>query len=222
MQQEKHVVLPHGIPVPATFPGPESRKAMRKSWGVTEDSLVVLSVGRITGQKGSYDLLEAAAHALSLNRSMTFLLVGSMPAFDETEMVLKRIAADAQLKNNVLILPPCSPYEIWDVLCGADIFAFASHNEGMPNSLLEAMAAGLPAVAFDIPAVQELDGGTSSLSVIESFDAGHFGREIADLAASRDKRIHAGEKGRKRVQQQFRIEKNMAEALAKIEKLVHR
>jgi glycosyltransferase involved in cell wall biosynthesis len=221
MRQEKHVVLPHGIPVPSTLPGPVRRDVIRKRWGVAEDAVVVLSVGRITGQKGSYDLLEAAAHARSLNRGMTFIMVGSMPAFDETETVQKRIASDPRLKDNVKILPPCSPDKIWDVLCGADIFAFASHNEGMPNSLLEAMAAGLPAVAFSIPAVQELDGGTESLIEIEPFDTGHFGYELATLAASPDKRIYTGERGRKRVLAQFRIEKNMAQALGKIGRLVY-
>lgn len=221
MPPDKHVVLSHGIPVPTSLPGPVRRDVIRKRWDVAEDAVVVLSVGRITGQKGSYDLLEAAAHALSLNRGMTFLLVGSMPAFDETDMVQKRIASDPRLKDNIKILPPCSPDEIWDVLCGADIFAFASHNEGMPNSLLEAMAAGLPAVAFGIPAVQELDGGTASLIRTEPFDARQFGQEIAALAASPDERRRTGEKGRKRVLEQFHIDKNMAEALVKIEKLVH-
>lgn len=222
MPPEKHVVLPHGIPVPATLPGLECREAVRRSWGVAADEVVVLSVGRITGQKGCFDLLDAAVHALALNKGISFVFVGSVPAFDETALVQERVATDPRLRDTVRVLPPCNPDEIWDVLCGADIFAFASHNEGMPNSLLEAMAAGLPAVAFGIPAVRELDGGVSSLSIIEPFDRGHFGREIAELAASRDKRRHAGENGRRRVLQQFRIEKNMAEALVKIERLVTR
>ncbi len=220
MPPDRHVVLPHGIPVPAALPGTDRREDRRRRWGVSAGDVVVLSVGRVTGQKGSFDLLDAAAHALELNPEMTFLFVGSMPAFDESALVQERAASDPRLRDKVKVLPPCSPGEIWEVLSGADIFAFASHNEGMPNSLLEAMAAGLPAVAFGIPAVRELDGGTSSLSIIEPFDTGHFGREIAELAASRDKRRHAGEKGRRRVLREFRIEKNMAEALVMIERLV--
>jgi len=40
---------------------------------------------------------------------------------------------------------------VWEYLSASDIFVFPSFHEGMPNSLLEAAWAGLPAVAFDIP-----------------------------------------------------------------------
>ncbi len=220
MSSFKHVVLAHGIPIPRSFPGPMRRDDIRKSWGVAGDQVVVLCVGRITKQKGVMELLDAASYALSANRSLVFILVGSLPAFDETEIARARIAADAALNGRVRIFPACAPDKIWDVLCGADIFAFPSHNEGMPNSLLEAMAAGLPSVAFAIPAVEELDGGTSSLIKIETFSARQFGREILRLAGSPESRKKTGSMGRRRVTEKFHVTKNMALAVEKIERLV--
>jgi glycosyltransferase involved in cell wall biosynthesis len=222
LSSAKHVVLPHGIPVPRSLPGPIQRKIIRNKWGVSEDQPVVLCLGRITRQKGVTELLDAASYALSVNSGLIFILVGSLAAFDESEIMRRRVEADAALKRRVRILPACKPDEIWDVLCGADIFAFTSHNEGMPNSLLEAMAAGLPSVAFAIPAVEELDGGTSSLITVAPFDSRQFGREILLLAGSPEKREEKGARGRRRVLEKFHLAKNMALAVEKIALLVHR
>lgn len=218
----KHMVLARGIPLPPSSGREDARRLMRSRWGVTETDTVVLGLGRITGQKGCFELLEAISYASAYDGRITCILVGSMPEFDETELVKKRIDGDPVLKEKVRILPACSPGEVWDILCGADIFAFPSHKEGMPNSLLEAMAVGLPAIAFAIPPVEELERGTDSLIKIPPFDTKSFAKAILELSDSLPKRKAIGAKGKQQVEERFMITTNMACALEKIGTLTHK
>ena len=94
--------------------------------------------------------------------------MGSHPAFDETIAVQKYLDKIPAVKERVRLLPACAQDKVWEYLCAADIFAFPStyKGEGMPNSLLEAMVMGLPAVAFAIPPVLEIEAGTRRTHVL--------------------------------------------------------
>ena len=71
----------------------------------------------------------------------------------------------------------------WPLLAAADIFALPSLWEGMPNALLEAMAAGLPAVATAVGAVPEMVVDGREALVVPPGDAGALARALAELAA---------------------------------------
>ena len=86
-----------------------------------------------------------------------------------------------------------------------DIFAFASHREGMPNSLLEALAIGVPAIAFAIPAVLEIDAGAGALLLVPPLDTVQYAEALVQLAASPADRVRLGEKGRERVLARFMV-----------------
>ena len=77
----------------------------------------------------------------------------------------------------------------------------------MPNSILEAMASGLPAIAFAIPPVEELDARTDSLIKIPPFNSKLFAEAILQLADSPEDRKIIGEKGKKHVMKHFQINK---------------
>jgi glycosyltransferase involved in cell wall biosynthesis len=89
----------------------------------------------------------------------------------------------------------------------------------MPNSLLEAMAMRLPAVAFGIPAVQEIDAGTGALCVVPPFDERHLADAILKLAASPGERQRLGEEGRRRVLDQFMVRNNVVSAADQVARL---
>ena len=92
----------------------------------------------------------------------------------------------------------------------------------MPNSLLEAMAVGLPAITFAIPAVKELDAGTKSLIKIPPFDTRLFANAVLELSDSAKNRNIIGEKAKRHVAKHFHINKNMARAVQKISKVINK
>jgi teichuronic acid biosynthesis glycosyltransferase TuaC len=216
---ERHMVLPRGIPEPPLFPRHASRKQLRDTLGISNDNILVLSIGRVTEEKGIFELCDAISLVVRQDPRIHCVHVGSLPAFDETVAVKNSLAKSTCLQGKMKILPNCDPDKIWEYLYAADIFAFTSHNEGMPNSLLEAMAMGVPSIAFAIPPVKELEGNSGGLVTVPPFDVGQFAQQILHLAANTNKRRQIGSKGKARVFDHFLTRKTMTTALEKLSKV---
>lgn len=119
----------------------------RQSDGV----LRVLTVGSLIPRKGVDQIIQAMAGAD--NRENLFLsIVGTGPE----AAALSQMVSDLGLARNVRFVGQVAASDIPDTLADADIFVLASHSEGRPNVILEAMAAGLPIIASDIDGTNEL------------------------------------------------------------------
>ncbi len=208
-----HVVLPHGIAGPPELPRKEIRSRLRAQFHVRDDQLLVLSIGRLTRPKGVFELVEAFALAAARDPSLRFVMVGADAAFDDSEAARRRAKSLQSLDGRLSILSACSPDKVWEFLCAADIFAFASHNEGMPNSLLEAMAMGVPAVAFAIPPVLEIGDRTGALMTVPPFDCRRYSDALVELSASESARFQMGVRAQEVVRSRFNIRRNMETAL---------
>ena len=221
MPSDQHLVLPRGIPIPPALPLEAVRYHTRKEWGVAEDHILVLSIGRIFREKGVFELMRAVALAAAKNPKISCVLVGSSPAFDETRAVQKTLDEIPNLRRHIKLLPACPADKVWEYLCAADIFAFTSYSEGMPNSLLEAMAMGVPAVAFAIPPVVEIEAGTGGLLLVPPWDVTLFAKALGRLAAAPDQRARMGAIGRTQVLERFMVHTNTARALDRLRQMVH-
>jgi glycosyltransferase involved in cell wall biosynthesis len=222
MPKEKHIVLSRVIPQPPKMSEPETRSRVRASLGITNDQILVLNVGAILREKGVFELLDALSLAAAQNPRICGLLLGSIPAFDDSATVENLLHNNSILKGRANLLPACSPAKVWEYLRAADIFMFGSYKEGMPNSLLEAMAMGLPSIAFSIPSVREIEAATGGVVLVPAFDPVSFSQAILQLAASPQERARIGETGRAQVMERFMIRKNMSEALQRLSAVVQK
>jgi glycosyltransferase involved in cell wall biosynthesis len=220
MLSDRHVVLPHGIPVPPVLAKSKIRSSLRKRWGVADEQMLVLSIGRICRDKGIFELLNAIELATTKDSKICCVVVGSNPAFDETRAVKKTLDKMTGIQQKIKLLPAVSPGEIWECLCAADIFAFTSHHEGMPNSLLEALAMGLPSVAFAIPPVLEIESGTGAIVLVPPFDPALFAQALLQLTNSSSHRSRIGSIAKQLVFDRFLVERNMASAVGHIRDVV--
>jgi len=109
------------------------------------DSNVIIAAGRYVNQKNFKDLIAAFALASSAAPGWTLRIYGQGPNLD----ALRRQIRTLHLENSVELIPAV-PDMITEWSKGA-IFALSSDNEGFPLVALEAMAAGLPLVAYDCP-----------------------------------------------------------------------
>jgi teichuronic acid biosynthesis glycosyltransferase TuaC len=216
----KHVVLSRGIPDPPLLAQDDVRKRERSALKITNDEILVLYVGRVVRGKGMMELLDAMSIAVRANSSIKCVIVGSKPAFDDTVAMQRALAGRPDLREHVKLLPECDPEKVWEYLCAADIFAFPSHREGMPNSLLEAMAMGVPAVAFAIPPVVELDNGSGALVAVPPLDVRSFADAVLRLAASPEERHAIGARGKTKVLENFMVRTSMAKAVDHLSRLV--
>jgi len=223
MSAARHAVLARGIVEPPIIAREELRARARAALRVPDGELLVLNIGRVSRAKGIYELITAVSAASTRHRGIHCVVLGSLPSFDETLEVGMLLDGLFEGRRPVRLLPACAPERVWEHLCAADIFAFTSHHEGMPNSLLEAMVMGVPAIAFAIPPVVEIDAGRGALVTIPPFDTARFAEAVVRLAsASPDERARLGAKGKARVADAFMAGKNMHSAVGRIAQIVDR
>jgi glycosyltransferase involved in cell wall biosynthesis len=133
-------VLVHGVPLAALQARRGERAEARRSQGWADDDVVVVIVANLRANKDYPTLFAAAARAMKSEPRLRFVSVGQGPLEDE----LRRSLAGGGLADRFVMLgyhaDPAA------VVVGADLFTLSSRHEGLPISLLEAMALGVPAV----------------------------------------------------------------------------
>lgn len=135
-------------------------RGLRAELGIAGDEKVICSVGRLAGQKGQDILIEAAAILMGEKRRLRFVLAGD----GETLKELKAQARQRGVEGNFLFLGRRA--DIIRILSACDVYAAPSRWEGLNIALGEAMLAGKPCVATDIPGHKDiLKDGVTGLAV---------------------------------------------------------
>jgi glycosyltransferase involved in cell wall biosynthesis len=147
LPDEKIVVIPNGVDV-ERFANAEA--ADLSQFGIPDGSTTLLFVGRLDAQKDPFRLLEAALGLLRAHRELQVLMVGEGPLRDD----ICSWITQHQLEENIHLSGWRD--DIPALMRAADCFVLCSRWEGMPNVVLEAMAAALPVVTTQVE-------GTSAL-----------------------------------------------------------
>ena len=166
------------MPIRPFAPVPEARiSALRRQLGLDSRTKVVLSVGRLSREKGHADLIRAFPGVRELLGSVPvrLVLVGEGPERSRIEELCRSL----RLTNAVTLAgqqdDPNPYYAI------ADVFALPSHSEGSPNVLLEAMAAGIPVVATAVGGVPELASNGRDALLVNKHDRAGLASAVAQL-----------------------------------------
>lgn len=176
------------------------KPALRLTLGLDPDAFYVLCVANLRPVKNHPLLIRAFGRLTAQHPHALLLLAGQeTPALDS----LKQQAADLGLTAKISFLG--SRTDIPALLTASDLFVLASDHEGMPVSVMEAMAAGLPVVATAVGGTPELvvDGETGLL--VAAGDEAALAAALLRYASSPDLRQQHGEAGRARVQEHFSL-----------------
>lgn len=123
-------------------------------------------VGRLVREKGYFELISAFAEVVKRVPDAVLIAVGGALVSDHDDAADEIFAAvqHAGIEKHVRFLSFRDDVE--RVLCASDVFVLPSHREGMPRSLIEAMAMGLPVVSTNIRGSREaVDPGTTGTLV---------------------------------------------------------
>ncbi len=188
----------------ARMSGP-SRPELRQALNLG-DGEVVITVTRLTRQKGIPTLLEAAALVHQARPGVRFLLVG--PRQSEGPLAV----SEAEIQHHAAYVTALGPRsDIPSLLQAADVFAFPTeYREGVPRALLEAALAGLPIVATRMPGCSDVvEDGTSGFLVPPRSPRLLAGR-IIDLLREREAAATMSARAAQRVRQEFGLDLTVA------------
>ena len=195
----------NGVDIQRFSPPPYGREMIEGSLFNPSNLIVVGTVGRLQPVKDQLTLVRAFARACRAGTpgadKLRLMIVGegSLRHAVEQEIVACGIG------NQVLMLGARS--DVPRMMRSFDLFALPSRSEGISNTILEAMASGLPVVATDVGGNSELvvSGETGTLVPAAHPDA--MAAALAAYAANPGMREAHGLAGRKRVEAEFSIER---------------
>ncbi len=175
------------------------RDRIRRELKTPNEALVIASVGRLHPVKGFANLLTAVQSVRARFPDVFLWLVG------DGELRIRLEAQARQLGLDDVVVFTGTRLDVPEILTAVDIFTLASHVEGMPNAILEAMAAGLPVVATQVGGVPEIvvDGQTGLL--VPPADNTALAQALLKLLEDVSLRQRFGLTGRQRVREQFDI-----------------
>lgn len=199
----------------------ESRWAARRAlaevnYDLATDAsdLVAVYTGRLHPAKGLFELIQAWPTVLKRRPGARLWLVGEGPARED----LYELILDLELRGSVM-MPGCFD-DVQELLQAADLFVLPSHEEGMSLSLLEAMAAGLPVVATDIPGNRTLvEPGVHGV-LTPPRDVAKLARAILDVWERPAWGAALGQAARQRVSANFSLEASVAKHLEFFERCI--
>jgi len=178
--------------------------SVRRQWGIEPDDFVYLTVGRYVPEKAQGDIIEAMAEIREKHPEFRpkLLIVGA----GDLQPRLERMVDDHGLSESVSVTGYVD--EIHPYYAIADVFVSSSIREGLPMVHIEAMSAGLPIVATDIPGVREvvIEGETGLL--VPTNSPTNLARAMSEMEEP-DRRAQFGQKGFERAKEAFDIDQTV-------------
>jgi sugar transferase (PEP-CTERM/EpsH1 system associated) len=206
ISQSRIKVLYNGVDTERFAPRNEVRASMRAQFGIPAESIVVGSVGRMVAIKDYPLTLLTVSELIRQGRNIHLLLVGAGPELP----ILQQLANECSSLNGRVRF--CGFAEQIPALLNAmDIFVQSSRAEGMSNTLLEAMASGLPIVATDVGGNPEVLTVGQTGWLFPPGDAQALANKVDQLIGSAELRHQMGLAGRNRALQEFSVGKMLGE-----------
>jgi glycosyltransferase involved in cell wall biosynthesis len=200
--QEKFAVVRLGIELEQRVGGGEDvRRETRRQLGVAPDAFVVGWVGRMTAVKRTDDVLLAFRKLVDRDVDAWLCLVGDGPDREH----LERRAHELGIARRCLFVgyqDDVAPY--YEAI---DALLLPSGNEGTPVSVIEALAAGRPAVATRVGGVPDVVRDGVDGFLVDVGDATSLAERLADLAREPARRAEMGRDGRERVLQRYAVDR---------------
>jgi glycosyltransferase involved in cell wall biosynthesis len=172
---------------------------------------LVLQVSRMVGDKGVREFVQAAEIVRRTHPDIRFVLAGPLYPGNPSALTESELRA-AEASGAVTWIGPCN--DIAKLLAQASIFCLPSYREGLPKSLLEAGACGLPSVTTDTSGCREVVQDGDNGLLVPVADAPALATAIERLLADPHAAAAMGARARLKVEQEFSLDRIIAAQLA--------
>ena len=215
---DRLTVVPNGVDVARLRPDPAAGARLRQRLQLPPDAQIVVMASRLEMEKGVQVALDALARLRTAHPHL-YLLVAGAGVYAST---LERRAEVLGLHGHTRFLGYVPHADLPALLAGADLFVMATLGpEGLPMSVLEAEASGLPVVVSDVPGASSalLPGQTGVL--FPAGDAAALAGRLAGLLADPTRRRVMGALGRALAERRFSVEAMVTGTEAILEQVTH-
>ncbi|MFW6287014.1 MAG: glycosyltransferase family 4 protein [Candidatus Sumerlaeota bacterium] len=183
------------------------RHRLRRSLGLEDDQTVVTIIARLVREKGYLELFPAFAELAKERPELRLMVIGGAleSDHDDSSAQIDAMVGDLGIRDRIVFAGQRA--DIPELLHASDIYTLPSWREGMPRSIIEAMAMGLPVVATNIRGCREevVDGATGLLAPPR--DPERLARKLAQLINDENLRRGYGRAGRNRACELYDEEK---------------
>jgi glycosyltransferase involved in cell wall biosynthesis len=203
--RKKLQTIRNGISLSDFSPADSGGSAVREKLGIRDEEFVAVSIARLSDQKGIDILLRAVARTVRDGIPCKCIIVGDGPLRDQ----LIKLAQELGLSDHVYFegfREDVRPY-----LRAGSVFVLTSHNEGLPLSILEALACGLPCIVTDVGGNAEAIMHKVHGLLVSPGSVEVVAGAISYLATHPSERAYMSKMARARACEAFDIENSMAE-----------
>ncbi|MDE6234865.1 MAG: glycosyltransferase family 4 protein [Muribaculaceae bacterium] len=172
---------------------------IRKELGISPDDFVFVFIGRLVGDKGINELVEAFGRLQKEHPEVRLILVGP----EEAELDPLKGETMAEIGSNDAISAVGRQSDVRPWYAVADAFVFPSYREGFPNCVIEAGAMGLPSIVTDINGSREIVLDGENGVVIPSKNSKALYDAMRDFVEDDDRRGRMAAKARELMASRF-------------------
>ena len=176
----------------------ERKRGFRLKYGISEDSIVLITIARLFMLKGHEYIIESAKQLSKRFEKCIWLFVGDGNLFDHFKQQVRDLGLAEKIKFTGLLPPSQIPLAIQS----SDILVHCSLREGLARTLPQAMLCGKPAVSFDVDGAREVVNENTG-RLIKPKNIEQLTKACAELIEDEDLREKLGENGRTSVREKF-------------------
>ena len=191
-RREKMRTVYSGMEVERFHPQLHDRTAIRRTWNVGDDRVVVGIIARLFRKKGYEALIPIMQAAVKRDPRLHFVWVGDGAQRAEYESQL----AQRGLTGHTTLVGLVPPEEVARQIAGFDILAHTSQWEGLPRAVVQGLLMCVPAVAFDIDGTPEVVRDNDTGHLVELGNQERFVDALVALADDQELRRRMGQQGR--------------------------
>jgi len=193
------ITIHNGIDDVCAVTGKRS-SGLKKELGIPIKHSVVGTIAHLEEHKGLKYLLKAASLLLASRSDISFLFVGEGTLKGE----LKKLCVDLKIEKTVIFAGERN--DMPEILFSIDIFVLPSLREGLPLTILEAMACGRPVIATNVGGIPEAVKDGENGILVYPKDPEALYRAMNELLGDREKREKMGRIGKRMCDESFRAQ----------------
>jgi len=194
----------HGVVDLEKFAPIPDKTSVREKLGLPLDKFIVLYAGMYKVAKGIYEMIEAFSRIEKKTSNVVLKICG----YGRLEENIRKTIKEKKLDHIIEMVGFIDPEQIYKWMQASDLFLLPSYTEGMPNTVMEAMACGLPVVATAVGGLPDAVGDCEGAILIQPKNIQAIEKTVTQVINDNELRARMQVAARKKAEESFGVRRN--------------